>query len=265
MVTGGSDGIGLELCDQLASQGFNICMIARNLAKMNDKITTLRAKHPSVDFKAVVADFSELTTMQEYHELIKASKLHEIDIGLVFLNAGCVAIGPFDLLSDEQVESSVRVNALHPVYLAKAFLPLLTQRARPTRSAMVVTSSGLAGMPMPSVQMYSSTKACVSNFFQGLAYEVEAMGVDVMAWEAGSTDTAFVADAPKSKFQVSTQVTVAGCLKDLGREKLTSGTFMHDFQSIGVPFFPLGLLGGKIADQQRQEFIKKSNEFRKVK
>jgi len=30
VVTGGSDGIGLELCRQLAETGFNICMIARN-------------------------------------------------------------------------------------------------------------------------------------------------------------------------------------------------------------------------------------------
>ena len=30
LVTGGSDGIGLEMCHQLASQGFNIMMVARN-------------------------------------------------------------------------------------------------------------------------------------------------------------------------------------------------------------------------------------------
>jgi hypothetical protein len=30
LVTGGSDGIGLEMCEQFASQGFNIVMMARN-------------------------------------------------------------------------------------------------------------------------------------------------------------------------------------------------------------------------------------------
>jgi len=44
-------------------------------------------------------------------------------------------------------------------------------------------------------------------------------------------------------------VAVAGCLKDLGKERFTSGTFKHDLMSLGVPFFPLGLLGGKIAEQ----------------
>lgn len=34
LVTGGSDGIGLAMCDNLANQGFNIIMVSRNQAKM---------------------------------------------------------------------------------------------------------------------------------------------------------------------------------------------------------------------------------------
>lgn len=30
VVTGGSDGIGLQLCHQLAAAGFNICIVGRN-------------------------------------------------------------------------------------------------------------------------------------------------------------------------------------------------------------------------------------------
>jgi len=31
VVTGGTEGLGLELCDQLAEQGFNIAIVSRNL------------------------------------------------------------------------------------------------------------------------------------------------------------------------------------------------------------------------------------------
>ena len=34
VVTGGSDGIGLEICHQMAEMGFNICMVSRNEEKM---------------------------------------------------------------------------------------------------------------------------------------------------------------------------------------------------------------------------------------
>ena len=104
----------------------------------------------------------------------------------------------------------------------------------------------------------------MSNFFLALAYEVAPLGIDVMVWEAGNTDTTFVADRPKSCLQASTQVAVTGCLKDLGREKLTSGALVHDLLHVGVPFFPLGLIGGGIADKARQEFITKSNEYKKM-
>ena len=38
VVTGGSDGIGLEICHQMAAKGFNICIIARNQQKMEEKL-----------------------------------------------------------------------------------------------------------------------------------------------------------------------------------------------------------------------------------
>lgn len=36
MVTGGSDGIGKELCIALAKEGFNIAIVARNVQKMDE-------------------------------------------------------------------------------------------------------------------------------------------------------------------------------------------------------------------------------------
>ena len=59
VVTGGSDGIGLALCHQLAEQGFNICMISRNKAKMDEKLEEIKAKHPSRDCFSIVCDFSK--------------------------------------------------------------------------------------------------------------------------------------------------------------------------------------------------------------
>ena len=37
-VTGGSDGMGLEMCHELAKQGWNILMVARNEKKMQEKL-----------------------------------------------------------------------------------------------------------------------------------------------------------------------------------------------------------------------------------
>ena len=48
VVTGGSDGIGLEFCRKFAQQGFNICMIARNESKMEAKLRELQDLYPTI-------------------------------------------------------------------------------------------------------------------------------------------------------------------------------------------------------------------------
>lgn len=122
LVTGGSEGLGLELCDQLALQGFNIVLLSRNQEKIDSKIEILRQKHPAIKFLGVSSDCSRKTSVQEYKDLID-SQLAGLDIGIVCLNAGCWVNGPTDLVSDSDYERVVGLNALHVVYFTKALLP----------------------------------------------------------------------------------------------------------------------------------------------
>ena len=46
VVTGGSDGIGFEMCKQLANQGFNICIVSRNEKKMIEKLNEIKSQLP---------------------------------------------------------------------------------------------------------------------------------------------------------------------------------------------------------------------------
>jgi FlaA1/EpsC-like NDP-sugar epimerase len=65
VVTGGSDGIGLEICYQLAAQKFNICIIGRNKSKVEEKLSEIASKH-TVKTRAVIFDFASLCTIQDY-------------------------------------------------------------------------------------------------------------------------------------------------------------------------------------------------------
>ena len=53
---------------------------------------------------------------------------------------------------------------------------------------MVFTSSGLGARPISGMVTYSSSKAFVSHFAKGLAYELEGQ-VDVMSYDAGEVLT----------------------------------------------------------------------------
>jgi len=66
VVTGGSDGVGLAMVHEMASQGFAVCIMARNLEKMQRCLEEIKGLYPSVQTKAVVCDFSEVSNMAEY-------------------------------------------------------------------------------------------------------------------------------------------------------------------------------------------------------
>ena len=70
VVTGGSDGIGLEMCHQLADQGFNICIMSRSKDKIDSKLLEIKEKYPTCDTLAIQSDFSTMTSMQEYRDLV---------------------------------------------------------------------------------------------------------------------------------------------------------------------------------------------------
>ena len=93
MVTGGSDGIGLEICEQLAAQKFNICIVGRTKSKMDEKLAALAVKH-QVKTRAVIFDFATLCTIQDYKSKI-ADQVKDIDIAMLFLNAGYAQCGAF--------------------------------------------------------------------------------------------------------------------------------------------------------------------------
>jgi len=74
VVTGGSDGIGFAMAKKLATQGFNICIIARNKEKIDQKLVEIKNECRNGDdsFKtmALIADFGSMYTIADYQTKI---------------------------------------------------------------------------------------------------------------------------------------------------------------------------------------------------
>ena len=68
MVTGGSDGIGYALCQKLADEGFNICIIDRDEKKMEDKLELLKKNSVNKDLETmcIVANFALFNSIDSY-------------------------------------------------------------------------------------------------------------------------------------------------------------------------------------------------------
>jgi short-subunit dehydrogenase len=127
-----------------------------------------------------------MKTMAEYHKLV-ADHFKDMDIGYVALNAGCGSGGKlFTETADDAVENIMFLNGFHVIFLARALLDKLL--SRPTRSAIVITSSIHSYLSTPLSSTYAGTKALERIFGQALHYETRHK-IDLLVYTPGFVDT----------------------------------------------------------------------------
>ena len=195
VVTGGSDGIGFAMCQNLAEQGFNVCIVARNQDKMNQKLKiieeTCKAKDPAFTWecKTIVCDFGKVFTIEDYKTMI-ADQLADLDVAVLALNAGFNRNFMFLTIDDSAVQDTVMLNALQPAYTAKVMGPQLERRLaeKGRKAALIFVSSAAGSNPSPGNIIYCASKTFCCFLGEGLFYEFEGK-VDVISYNPASVDT----------------------------------------------------------------------------
>jgi short-subunit dehydrogenase len=171
IVTGASSGIGLALSRALALEGCKVGLIARRAEKLQalaDEIAKAggRAEVAAADVgdrAQVVAAISDV-----------ARRLGPVD--LLVANAGVGAPTLLDPPNVADVEKMFRVNVLGVVYSLEAVLPDMLKR----RSGHVAAVSSLAAYKgLPGESGYSSSKAAVNNYMEGLRIQLRDRGITV--------------------------------------------------------------------------------------
>ena len=123
--------------------------LTHNNMKILAKILEIKAKYPNCDTIAIESDFSKMTSMKQYRDLVANTELKDLDIGVLCLNAGLALFGPVDLVPDHKYENVWNVTGLHNVYLLKALVQKLLDRDK--RVAVLFTSSMASEMLMPGI------------------------------------------------------------------------------------------------------------------
>jgi short-subunit dehydrogenase len=133
-------------------------------------------------------------------------------------------MGSFVDLTHEEIETTVNVDTLHPIYLCKTLLPKLLLREK--RSAILITSSAFGTFVCPGISAYNASKAFVTYLGQGLNFELREK-IDVLSYEAGRVGTKLIGQKPKGTI-ITVENAVKSSLRDLGYESRTNGAFIHE-------------------------------------
>jgi short-subunit dehydrogenase len=177
LVTGGSDGIGLEIARLLAAEGDRLTLVARNKEKLTKALESL----PGTGHTAMTADLSK---KDEVH--IIADHLTEIHYDVLINSAGIGLYGRFDELPLSQQVAMMQLNMVGLTALSHFYL----KSARPGDSLVNIAST-LGSTSFPGLAVYSATKAFVLNFSESLWWENKKRGVYVLGFCPGVTATNF--------------------------------------------------------------------------
>lgn len=189
LVTGASDGIGLEIARELLSNGFNVFVHGRNEKKLQGVKQTLLLQFPGRSVELIVADAASPDI--NYNAI--ATQVNSVSGSLTVL-INCVGgiisdpiYVPLDQLSGADIDTNIAMNARFPTRLTSALLPTLKQN----KPSLIINAGSFAGVfGMPYIATYTSTKAYIHTFTLALRAELECegiQGVEVMGSLIGDT------------------------------------------------------------------------------
>jgi len=192
-ITGASSGIGAAFARRLASEGYNLVIVARRKQRLEAIAKELQELY-SVTVTVMVADLSSLIDIKQIEKHISMSE----PLDIVINNAGFGLPGKFVDLDLDKLTDMLHVHMIAPVRLCKAALSGMYLRKRGT----IINISSMSGLgaALPYHVVYSASKAFLIAFSKLLRKEVCSAGIKIQVLCPAYTRTEFYNSAESKAF-----------------------------------------------------------------
>jgi len=188
-ITGASVGLGKAFAERLAQDGYDLALVARDGAKLEQLAGRLQTQH-GIQAEVIVADLSRSAALPALEGRLRDSEALELLIN----NAGFGGYMPFVELDPDKAEELINVQVLTVTRLTRAALPGMLRRGHGSVinvSSRLAFSGPVTGERLPKRATYAGTKAFINTFTQVLSHELEGTGVRVQALCPGVVRTEF--------------------------------------------------------------------------
>lgn len=177
VVTGGSEGIGAALVEELLDDNFSVLVISRSKIKL--KKLRFRLTKYGENLKTYEAD---VTNVKILRNIAKKNKAPD----LLILNAGIyqpVTIEKFDLKVFKEH------NDINYMGVINSFYAFINKMLYKNNGTILIMSSVAGWVGLPKAAAYSPTKASLRSFAQSIRYDLVNYNVDIKICSPGFVNT----------------------------------------------------------------------------
>ena len=189
IITGASQGLGLELAGAFIDHGASVCICARDAAMLEQAASHLQGR--IAPGQRLVAECGDVAKEGDVARIVQAAAdAFSGRIDILVNNAGVYGPkGPTDEVPWEEWIRTIEINLFGSVFMARAVVPHM-KRSR--YGKIIQLSGGGATQPMPRFTAYAASKAAVVRFADSLAEELRDDHIDVNSIAAGALNTRFL-------------------------------------------------------------------------
>lgn len=180
-ITGASKGLGLSVTKQLLQKGESVAATSRNAKAL----TAVFGNDYAANFLPLEVDLTSSASIKASMEAA-VDKFGKIDV--VVNNAGYGTGGALEELEEAEIQQSFDVNFFAVIKVIQAALPYM----RKAKSGHIINISSIAGFaPGLGWSVYGAAKAAINGLSEGLANELNPLGIHVSVVSPGWFRTSF--------------------------------------------------------------------------
>ena len=243
LITGASNGIGLELAKVHASKGDNLVLVARSKSKLQELKIELEKQY-KINVHIIDKDLATPSAAKEVYEQTTKANLQ---IDYLINNAGFGDFGMFYETDWNKESQMIQLNIVTLTQFTKLYLQDMVKRKNGKIMNVASTAAFQSG---PTMAVYYATKAYVLSFSEAIDNEVRDKGVTITTLCPGATESGFQAVAAMEesalvkgkKLPTSKEVAEYGYKAMMNGKTVAIHGFMNAIMANAVRFLPRAMV-----------------------
>ncbi|TMO76599.1 oxidoreductase [Pseudoalteromonas sp. S3785] len=185
LLTGATDGIGLETAKMLLAKGHTVLLHGRNQDKLKAVQASLNADYPQASTATYIADLSDMAQVNTLAQSVLADLQNaNKTLDVLINNAGVYKLP--NITTADGLDARFAVNTLAPYLLTKALLPVMNTQSRVVNVSSAAQTSvnfdSLVGKkPLSDSAAYAQSKLAITMWSRHLGLALKGNGPLVVA------------------------------------------------------------------------------------